>query len=138
VSVDNRFIRNRKYIAVNLILFAVLFLSVSFNKNYIRPVYRHHATVGVITGSFSNFMAAWVTSLFSFTFILVRKLQAKKARLFFYGASVFVFIALAVEEIVPYTGASSTCDAFDIAASGIGVLAAIATYEIFLKKRIVR
>jgi len=136
VKFISRFLSNRKYIAINLVLFAVLFLLISFNKEYIRPVYGHAPVAGVITGSFSNFMAAWIISLFSMAFIFAQKLKAGKARLIFYGVSVFVFIALLVEEIVPYTGASSTFDTFDIIASGLGLFAAIATFEIVLRKRI--
>ncbi len=138
MTTDNRFLQNRKYIAANFVLFAVLFLSVSFNKTYIRPAYGHTAIVGVLTGSFSNFMAAWIISLFPFAAIRAGRMSLKKARLVFYGISVLVFAALAVEEIAPYTGASSTFDVFDLMASGFGSLAAIAVFEVFLKKRLLQ
>jgi type IV secretory pathway VirB2 component (pilin) len=138
MTADNRFLQNRKYIAVNFVLFAVLFLSVSFNKTYIRPTYGHTAIVGVFTGSFSNFMAAWIISLFPFAAIRAQRMSLKRARLVFHGISVLVFAALAVEEIAPYTGASSTFDVFDLMANGFGSLAAIAVFEVFLKKRLIQ
>jgi glycopeptide antibiotics resistance protein len=78
-------------------------------------------------------MTAWSISLFPFAAIRAQRMNLKKARLAFYGISVLVFIALAVEEIAPYTGASSTFDVFDLMANGFGGLAAIAVFEIFLK-----
>jgi hypothetical protein len=74
-------IKNRKYLAINLILFAILYFSVSFNKEYIRPVYGHSPVIGIITGSFSNFMAAYIVSLFSVAAILAKKNRDKKSKI---------------------------------------------------------
>jgi len=127
-------IKNRKYLAINLILFAILYFSVSFNKEFIRPIYGHSPIIGIITGSFSNFMAAYIISLFSVAAILAKKIEIKKAKLIFYVISILVFIILTIEELKPMWGASTQYDLFDILASGLGSLLAILTFEIFIGK----
>jgi VanZ family protein len=127
-------IKNRKYLAINLILFAILYFSVSFNKEYIRPVYGHSPIIGIITGSFSNFMAAYIVSLFSVAAILAKKIEIKKAKLIFYVISILVFIILTIEELKPFVSASKTYDIYDILASGLGSFLAILTFEVFIKK----
>jgi VanZ family protein len=127
-------IKNRKYLAINLILFAILYFSVSFNKEYIRPVYGHSPVIGIITGSFSNFMAAYIVSLFSVAAILAKKIEIKKAKLIFYVVSILVFIILTIEELKPFVSASKTYDIYDILASGLGSFLAILTFEVFIKK----
>jgi VanZ family protein len=127
-------IKNRKYLAINLILFAILYFSVSFNKEYIRPVYGHSPVIGIITGSFSNFMAAYIVSLFSVAAILAKKIEIKKAKLIFYVISILVFIILTIEELKPFVSASKTYDIYDILASGLGSFLAILTFEVFIKK----
>jgi len=129
-----KIIKNRKYIAINLILFGILYLSVTFNKEFIRPVYGHSPIIGIITGSFSNFMAAYIISLFSVAAILSKNIEIKKARLIFYVISILVFIILTIEELIPFVSASKTCDIYDILASGLGALLAILTYELFIKQ----
>jgi len=127
-------IKNRKYLAVNLILFAILYLSVTFNKEFIRPIYGHSPIIGIITGSFSNFMAAYIISLFSVAAILAKNIEIKKAKLIFYVISILVFIILTIEELKPFVSASKTYDIYDILASGLGSFVAILTYEVFIKK----
>ena len=127
-------IKNRKYLAINLILFAILYFSVSFNKEFIRPIYGHSPIIGIITGSFSNFMAAYIISLFSVAAILAKKIEIKKAKLIFYVISILVFIILTIEELRPFVSASKTYDIYDIFASGLGSLLAILTFEVFIKK----
>jgi hypothetical protein len=127
-------IKNRKYLAVNLILFAILYLSVTFNKEFIRPIYGHSPIIGIITGSFSNFMAACIISLFSVAAILAKNIELKKARLIFYAISILVFIVLAIEELKPFVSASKTYDIYDIFASGLGSFVVILTFEVFIKK----
>jgi VanZ family protein len=127
-------IKNRKYLAINLILFAILYFSVSFNKEFIRPIYGHSPIIGIITGSFSNFMAAYIISLFSVAMILAKKIEIKKAKLIFYVISILVFIILTIEELKPFVSASKTYDIYDILASGLGSFLAILTFEVFIKK----
>ncbi len=122
--------KKRKYLAVNLILFAVLYLSVTFNKEFIRPVYGYSPIIGIITGSFSNFMAAYIISLFPIAPILVKNIDLKKARLIIYSVSILVFLILTIEELNPMWGASTQYDLFDILASGIGSILAILTFEL--------
>lgn len=131
-------IRNKRYIAINLILFAVLYLSVTFNKEFIRPVYGHTPIIGILTGSFSNFMAAYIISLFPVAPILSRNIDIKKSRLIIYVISVIVFLILTIEELKPFVSASKTYDIYDIIASGLGSLIAILTFEMFIKKVILK
>jgi hypothetical protein len=127
--------KKRKYLAVNLILFAVLYLSVTFNKEFIRPVYGYSPIIGIITGSFSNFMAAYIISLFPIAPILVKNIDLKKARLIIYSVSILVLLILTIEELNPMWGASTQYDLFDILASGIGSILAILTFELLTIKQ---
>jgi len=128
----SKILKNRKYLAINLILFAILYLSVTFNKEFIRPVYGNSPILGIITGSFSNFMAAYIISLFPVTPIISKKIKIKKARIIVYTISTLVFLILTAEELHPMWGASTQYDLFDILASAIGSLLAILTFEIII------
>ena len=127
---QSKLFRNRKFIAINLILFAVLYLSVTFNKEFIRPIYGQSPIIGILTGSFSNFMAAYIISLFPIAPILAKKIEIKKARIFIYSISILVFFILTIEEVSTMWGASTQYDLFDILASGIGSILAILTFEL--------
>lgn len=131
---QSKIFRNRKLIAINLTLFAILYLSVSFNKEFIRPIYGQSLIIGILTGSFSNFMAAYIISLFPIAPIIAKKIKIKKARLIIYMVSILVFIILTIEELKPMWGASTQYDLFDILASALGSLLAILTFEIFIGK----
>ena len=131
---QNKIFKNKRYIAINLILFAILYLSVTFNKEFIRPVYGQSPIIGILTGSFSNFMAAYIISLFPIAPIIAKNIKIKKARLIIYVVSILVFIILTIEELKPMWGASTQYDLFDILASGLGSLLAILTFEIFIWK----
>jgi len=130
---QNRIIKNKKYIGINLILIAILYLSVTFNKEFIRPVYGHSPIIGILTGSFSNFMAAYIVSLFPIAPILARNIEIKKARLIIYVTSIIVFIILTIEELKPFVNASKTYDIYDIIASGLGSILAVLTFELIIK-----
>jgi hypothetical protein len=125
-----------KFIAINLALFAFLYLSVSFNKEYIRPVYGSMPFWGIVTGSFSNFMVAFIMSLFSVTPILANGLSIKKARLIFYTIAILVFVLLTIEELKPFADASKVYDIYDIIASDLGSVIAVLTFEIFFRKKL--
>ena len=127
--------KNKRYITVNLILFAILYLTNAFNDAFIRPVYGQSPVIGVLSGSFPNFMAAWIISLFSLAPILARKIDIKKARAIFYTVTLLVFLILTVEEIRPMWGASETYDLYDIIANGLGMLIAIFTFELMMRWR---
>ncbi len=128
----SKILKNRKYLAINLILFAILYLSVDFNKEFIRPVYGYTPIIGIITGSFSNFMAAYIISLFPVSPIISKNIKIKKARIIVYAISTLVFLILTAEEIYQIWGASTQYDLFDILASAVGSLLAILTFEIII------
>ena len=132
---QNKIFKNKIYIAINLILFAVLYLSVTFNKEFIRPVYGHSPIIGILTGSFSNFMAAYIVSISFIAPILARNIEIKKARLIIYVTSILVFIILTIEELKPFVSASKTYDIYDIIASGLGSILAVLTFELINIKR---
>jgi len=125
--------RNKRYIAINLILIAILYLSVTFNKEFIRPVYGHSPIIGILTGSFSNFMAAYIISLFPIAPILAKRIDIRKSRLVIYMISIIVFLILLFEEIKPFVNASKTYDIYDIIASGLGSILAVLTFELIIK-----
>ncbi len=126
----------RKYIAINLILFAFLYFSVSFNKEYIRPVYGGMPFWGIISGSFSNFMAAYIISLFPIAAFFAKGINLRKSRLVFYSIAILVFFILSIEEFKPFAGASEVYDIYDIIANGLGSLFAIFTFEIFFSRKL--
>ena len=126
---------NRKYLAINIILFAILYLSITFNKEFIRPVYGSSPIIGIVTGSFANFMAAFIISLFPVSPILSKNVSIKKARIIVYTISFVVFIILTVEEIHPMWGASTHYDFYDILASAFGAVLAIVTFEMIINRR---
>jgi len=128
-----RFKKNKRYLIINLLLFAFLYFSVSFNKEYIRPIYADKAFWGILTGSYSNFMAAYIVSLFAVAPIFSRNLNKQKSRLVFYGIAVLVFLLLTLEEFSPFAGASKVYDVYDIIASALGSLFAIFTFEIIIR-----
>ena len=128
-------LKNRKYLAINLILFAILYLSVTFNKEFIRPVYGSLPIIGIMTGSFSNFMAAYIISLFPVSQIISKKIKIEKARIIVYAVSTLVFLILTIEEIHPILGASTQYDPFDILASAVGSVFAIMTFELMINWR---
>ncbi len=128
---QSKIFRNKRYIAINLILFVILYLSVTFNKEFIRPLYGQTPIIGILTGSFSNFIATYIISLFPIAQILSKNIEIKKARLIIYTISILVFIILTIEELKPFISASRT---YDIIANGLGSLMAILTFEIFIEK----
>ena len=129
------FIKNKgKYIAINLILFALLYFSVSLNKEYIRPLFENKPILGIVTGSFPNFIAAYFISLFSIAFILAKELNIKKSRFLFYTVAIIVFIILTIEEVKPFFNASTVYDIYDIMANGLGSIFAILTFELFVRR----
>jgi hypothetical protein len=135
----NNFIKNKgKYIAINLILFALLYFSVSLNKEYIRPLFENKPILGIITGSFPNFIAAYFISLFPIAFILAKELNVNKSRFLFYIVAIIVFIILTIEEVKPFFDASEVYDTYDIMANGLGSIFAILTFELFVRRFIKR
>ena len=123
----------QKIIIINLFLFAFLFGLVSLNKEILRPLYSHMPFAKILTGSFPNFIAAYIISLAFVNAVLVKK--PKYSRLIIYISSFLVFIVLTVEELKPMWGASTHYDSFDILASGLGSILAVLTFELIVLKK---
>ncbi|MCD6176724.1 MAG: hypothetical protein J7K29_02690 [Candidatus Cloacimonetes bacterium] len=123
----------RRILIFNSILFAILFLSISLNKEILRPLYRNVPLVGVVTGCFPNFIAAFIISLCFMNGIVIRR--TKHERLIVYISSILIFVILTIEELKPMWGASTHYDLFDIIASGIGSLLAITIFEIIVSRQ---
>lgn len=123
--------------AVNAILFALLLLSVSFNKEYLRLAFMGNPVLDLLTGSCANFIAAYLISLFSACPILSRKFGITRQMQIFLATSVGVFIALTIEELVSVLGASKVRDGNDIIASALGSFCAIFTF-LFLRRAVSR
>jgi hypothetical protein len=119
--------------AGNALLFAALFLLVTFNKEYLRPALWNVPVAGTLTGCLPNFLAAMLISLAFVNAVLSRRLR--RGRLLVYISSVVVFLVLTVEEIKPMWGASTVFDSFDVIASAAGSTAAILVYEIASSRR---
>ncbi len=124
----------KKYIAINLILFAVLYLSISFNKEFVRQLIGDNHITGILTGSFPNFMATYIISLFPIAAILAKKPNLKNSRLIIYMVAFIVFLILTAEEFQPFFGANTVYDIYDIIANGLGSILAILTFELLLQK----
>ena len=65
----------KKVIAINAILFAVLFGLVSLNKEILRPALDNSSSLKILTGCFPNFIAAYIISLASVSAVLIRKFK---------------------------------------------------------------
>lgn len=115
-------------IGLNLFIIAALFGLVSLNKETLRPMSIHSEFASTITGCFPNFIAAYLISL-AFVNAALSK-QSKNSRLIVVLSSTVIFIILSIEELRPMWGASTHYDPWDIAASGVGSLLAILTFEL--------
>jgi len=120
-----------RIIGINLILFALLYGLITFNKEVLRPEFSQIPFINILTGSFPNFIAAYLISLGFVNAVLMRKLQ--NGRPIVYVGSVLVFIILTIEEIHPIWGASTYYDPFDIWASGLGSILSIVTFELIVR-----
>lgn len=122
-----------RIIGLNLFIIAALFGLVSLNKETLRPMSIHSEFASTITGCFPNFIAAYLISL-AFVNAALSK-QSKNSRLIAILSSTVIFIILTIEELKPMWGASTHYDPWDIAASGVGSLLAILTFELITKIR---
>ena len=87
---------------INIILVAILFGLVSFNKDFLRPQFNHLPFINLLTGCFPNFIAAFIISL-----ALGNAIQSKKtkySRILIYASSTLMFLILALEEFIPLWG----------------------------------
>jgi hypothetical protein len=117
-----------RVILINLLLFGLLFGLVSLNKKILRPALSDIPAMRPVLGSFPNFIAAYVISLFFVNGALTTR--TAHGRLLVLFGSLFVFALLTVEELKPMWGASTYFDVLDIVASGVGSLLAVLTYEL--------
>ncbi len=117
-----------RILGLNLFIIAALFGLVSLNKEVLRPMSIHSKFASTLTGCFPNFIAAYLISL-AFVNAALSK-QSKYSRIIAILSSTAIFIILTFEELRPMWGASTHYDPWDIAASGIGSLLAILTFEL--------
>lgn len=117
----------------NVLLFGLLFGLVSLNKELLRPSLSHIPFMTPVTGSFPNFIAAYIIALFFVNGAVT--MEPRYSRLLVYLGSLLVFAVLTVEEVNPMLGASTCYDVLDIIAAGVGSLLAILTYELIVFKR---
>jgi hypothetical protein len=122
-----------RVVVTNILLFGILFGLVSLNKELLRPSLSHIPFMTPVTGSFPNFIAAYIISLFFVNAAVTT--EPRHSRHLVYLGSLLVFAVLTVEEVNPMWGASTTYDMLDIIASAAGLLLAIVTYELIVLKR---
>ena len=122
-----------KIVGINAVLLSLLFGLVTLNKKFIRPRFEHQPVIGILTGCFPNFLAAFIISLSIVSPVLIRKPEI--GRILVYTGSGIVFIILTVEEFRPMWGASTQFDTWDIVASALGSILAIGVFEILTRKR---
>ena len=125
--------RKLRVVLTNVLLFGLLFSLVSLNKELLRPSLSHIPFMTPFTGSFPNFIAAYIISLFFVNGAVT--IEPRHSRLLAYLGSLFVFAILTVEEVNPIWGASTYYDVLDIIATGAGSVLAIVTYELIVLKR---
>jgi ABC-type uncharacterized transport system permease subunit len=120
-------------IAVNAILIAILFGSISLNKSIIRQSDLNTGLVNILSGCFPNFIAAYIISLAPVTAVILREIRY--GRLIVYLVATAIFLILLVEEVNPMWGASEHYDVYDIIASGAGSILAVVTFELLWSSR---
>ena len=125
---EPKFKRGARIIGLNLLIIASLFGLVSLNKEILRPASIHSGFARTLTGCFPNFIAAYLISLAFVNAVLSK--QPKHSRVIVFLSSAVIFIILSFEELRPLWGASTHYDPWDIAASGLGSLLAIFTFEL--------
>jgi len=117
-----------KIVGINLILFGLLFGLISFNKEFLRPLSSPNSLSAIFTGSFPNFIAAYLISLAPINAVIIRR--PVRSQTIVYLSAVIIFLVLAIEEVKPMWGASTHFDIYDIVASALGSALAILTYEL--------
>jgi hypothetical protein len=116
-----------KLLGINILLFILLFGLITINKQLFRSVFNPSHFVLILTGSFPNFIAAYLINLCVVNSVLIKK--PKFGRQIVYVLSLIVTVILIFEEIKSIFGASTQFDIYDIIGSSIGSLLAILTYE---------
>lgn len=122
-----------RVVLTNILLFGILYGLVSLNKAVLRPAVGQIPWMTPITGSFPNFIAAYILSIFFVNAAVT--LEPRHSRLLVYLGSLFIFAILTFEEVNSIWGASEVYDGLDIIATGAGSLLAIISYELIILKR---
>jgi hypothetical protein len=91
-----------RVVLTNALLFGFLFGLVFLNKEFLRPSLRHIPFMTPITGSFPNFIAAYIIGLFFVNGAVI--MEPRHSRLLVYLGSLLVFALLTVEEVNPMWG----------------------------------
>jgi len=120
----------RVIVAISIIVTVFLELIV-LNKEYIRPAISDSGFLKILSDCFPSFIAAYMISLVAVSAVLIKK--PKNGRRIVYIVSLWIFAMLITDEFNSAWGASTHFDKFDIVASGVGSLLAVATYEIALR-----
>jgi len=115
-----------KIIGINLTLFLLLIGLIYINKTIFRPTFNENYLAKILTGSFPNFIAAFLISLCAVNPVLIKK--PRLGRLIVYLGTLLIMTALILDELESI-GASKQYDIYDIAGSIIGALLAILTFE---------
>jgi len=115
-------------VATNAALLAFLFLSVSFNKEYLRPAFTGGTVLATLAGSYSNFMAAWVIGLSPACPILTQRFTPTRGTAVVVATAIGVFAILTIEEVTSILGISAVRDGYDVIASALGSSSAILTF----------
>lgn len=116
-----------KIIGINILLFAILIGLVTINKEYFRPYFSNSTLAKIITGSFPNFIAAYIISLFAVNPVLT--IKPRFGRMIVYISTFMISTILTIEELTSIVGVSNQYDNYDITANVLGSILAILTYE---------
>jgi hypothetical protein len=116
-----------KLFGINILLYSLLFGLVTLNKQVFRPAFNHSQLGSILTGSFPNFIAAYLINLCIVNGVWIRK--PKFGRPIVYGLALIITAVLVHEEFKSIWGASTYFDAYDIVGSLTGSLLAVLTYE---------
>jgi hypothetical protein len=122
-----------RLIGTNCFLVAILYGSVTFNKEVLRPAYGRIPVLNDVLGCLPNFLAAALIGLSIVNAVRVRK--PRHGRLIAYAGSLLVFAILTLEELKPMWGASTYYDPLDIIASALGALVGIVVYEVIRSRQ---
>jgi len=113
-------------IRINLTLFLLLVGLIYINKTVFRPTFNENYLAQILTGSFPNFIAAFLISLCAVNPVLIRR--PKLGRLIVYLGSLGTMTVLILDELESI-GASRQYDIYDVAGSVLGALLAVLTFE---------
>jgi len=115
-----------KIIGINMTLFLMLVGLIYINKTVFRPTFNETHMAQILTGSFPNFIAAFLISLCAVNPVIIRK--PRFGRLIVYSGALLTMLVLILDESESI-GASKLYDINDIAGSILGSLLAVLTYE---------